>query len=89
LSTEQEQRDAEQVIAWLAGQPWCTGAVGMWGISWGGFNAIQVAPRRPPALRAIIAVDASDDLFHDDVQRCDGTLVRERAWQRRLPRDGH
>jgi len=72
--TEQEQRDAEDVIAWLAAQPWCTGAVGMWGISWGGFNAIQVALRRPPALKAIIAVDASDDLFHDDVHYIDGLL---------------
>jgi uncharacterized protein len=70
--TETEQRDAEAVIAWLASQPWCTGAVGMWGISWGGFNAIQVALRRPPALRAIIAIDASDDLFHDDVHYIDG-----------------
>jgi uncharacterized protein len=72
--TEQEQLDAEAVIAWLASQPWCTGAVGMWGISWGGFNAIQVALRRPPALKAIIAVDASDDLFHDDVHYIDGLL---------------
>jgi uncharacterized protein len=72
--TETEQRDAEDVIAWLAAQPWCTGAVGMWGISWGGFNAIQVALRRPPALKAIIAVDASDDLFHDDVHYIDGLL---------------
>jgi putative CocE/NonD family hydrolase len=72
--TEQEQRDAEDVIAWLAAQPWCTGTVGMWGISWGGFNAIQVALRRPPALQAIIAVDASDDLFHDDVHYIDGLL---------------
>ncbi len=72
--TEQEQLDAETVIAWLARQPWCTGAVGMWGISWGGFNAIQVAMRRPPALKAIIAVDASDDLFHDDVHYIDGLL---------------
>ena len=70
--TETEQCDAEAVIAWLAGQPWCTGAVGMWGISWGGFNAIQVALRRPPALKAILAVDASDDLFHDDVHYIDG-----------------
>jgi uncharacterized protein len=29
--TETEQQDAETVIAWLAAQPWCTGAVGMWG----------------------------------------------------------
>ena len=72
--TETEQRDAEDVIAWLAAQPWCTGAVGMWGISWGGFNAIQVALRRPPALKAIIAVDAADDLFHDDVHYIDGLL---------------
>jgi uncharacterized protein len=72
--SEQEQRDAEDAIAWLASQPWCSGAVGMWGISWGGFNAIQVALRRPPALRAIVAVDASDDLFHDDVHYIDGLL---------------
>jgi uncharacterized protein len=70
--TETEQRDAEMVIAWLAAQPWCTGAIGMWGISWGGFNAIQVALRQPPALKAIIAVDASDDLWHDDVHYIDG-----------------
>ena len=52
--------------------PGAPGAVGMWGISWGGFNAIQVALRRPPALKAILAVDASDDLFHDDVHYIDG-----------------
>ena len=53
--TEQEQRDAEDVIAWLADQPWCTGAVGMWGISWGGFNSIQIASRqrrRPRSRRS-------------------------------------
>jgi uncharacterized protein len=74
--TEQEQLDAEAVIAWLADQPWCTGAVGMWGISWGGFNSIQIAMRQPPppALKAIIAVEASDDMFHDDVHYIDGLL---------------
>ena len=72
--TEQEQADAEAVIAWLAAQPWCTGSVGMWGISWGGFNSIQIAMRRPPALKAIVAVEASDDMFHDDVHYIDGLL---------------
>ena len=43
----QEQDDALEVIAWLAAQPWCNGAVGMMGISWGGFNAI--AGRGPPS----------------------------------------
>ena len=51
-----EQDDAVEVIAWLAAQPWCTGRVGMMGNSWGGFNALQVAARRPPALGAIITV---------------------------------
>src|ERR671922_2158119 len=46
---QQEQDDAVEVIAWLASQPWCTGTVGMMGISWGGFNSLQVAARRPPA----------------------------------------
>ena len=44
---QQEQDDALEVIAWLAAQPWCSGAVGMMGISWGGFNALQVAALPP------------------------------------------
>jgi uncharacterized protein len=70
--SEREQADGEAVIAWLAAQPWSSGAAGMWGISWGGFNAIQLAMRRPPALGAIVAVDASDDLFHLDIHYIDG-----------------
>jgi predicted acyl esterase len=72
--SEQEQRDGEQVIAWLASQPWSSGKVGMFGISWGGFNSIQLAMRHPPALKAIIAVDATEQLFHDDVHYIDGML---------------
>src|SRR5208283_1329218 len=37
--SQQEQLDGEQVIAWLASQPWSNGKVGMFGISWGGFNS--------------------------------------------------
>lgn len=72
--SEQEQLDGEQVIAWLASQPWSNGNVGMFGISWGGFNSIQMAMRRPPALKAILAVDATDQLFHDDVHYVDGIM---------------
>lgn len=72
--TEQEQRDGEEVIAWLAAQPFSTGKVGMFGISWGGFNSIHMAMRNPPALKAIIAVDATDDLYEDDVHFVDGGL---------------
>jgi len=72
--SEQEQLDGEQVIAWLAAQPWSNGKVGMFGISWGGFNAIQLAMRRPPALKAILAVDATEELFHDDIHYIDGMM---------------
>jgi uncharacterized protein len=72
--SEIEQRDGEEVIAWLAAQPFSNGNVGMFGISWGGFNAIHMAMRNPPALKAIIAVDATDDLYHDDVHYMDGIM---------------
>jgi uncharacterized protein len=70
--SEQEQVDGEQVIAWLARQPWCNGNIGMFGISWGGFTALQMAMRHPPALKAIVALHATAELFHDDVHYIDG-----------------
>jgi uncharacterized protein len=71
----QELDDACEVIAWLAEQPWCTGKVGMAGISWGGFNALQVAALRPPALEAIISVCSTDDRYADDVHYHGGCVV--------------
>ncbi len=65
--TPQEQRDVCEVIAWLAAQPWCTGNVGMTGISWTGFNSLQVAALRPPALKAIVTLMSTDDRYADDV----------------------
>jgi len=72
---EQEQDDALAVIAWLASQPWCNGKVGMTGYSWGGFNSLQVAARRPPALKAIIPVHATDDRYGDDCHYMGGGLL--------------
>ncbi len=73
--TPQEQDDCLEVIAWIAAQPWCTGAVGMMGYSWSGFNCLQVAARRPPALRAIASCFASDDRFADDVHYRGGLVI--------------
>ena len=70
--SEQEQLDALQIISWLAHQPWSNGNVGMMGISWSGFNSLQMAMRHAPELKAIIAVDATAELFHDDVHYMDG-----------------
>ena len=72
-----EQDDAVAAIAWLAAQPWCSGRVGMTGISWGGFNALQVAARRPPALAAIITHCSTDDRYADDVHWMGGTLLTD------------
>ena len=70
--SEQEQLDGLQIIAWLAHQPWSNGNVGMMGISWSGFNSLQMAMRHAPELKAIIAVAATAELFHDDVHYMDG-----------------
>jgi putative CocE/NonD family hydrolase len=72
--SDQEQQDGLQVIDWLSKQPWSNGNVGMMGISWGGFNAIQLANLHPPALKAIIAMCATEDLFHDDIHYIDGLM---------------
>jgi putative CocE/NonD family hydrolase len=70
--SEQEQKDGVEAIAWLARQPWSNGNVGMWGFSWGGFNSIQIAARRPPGLKAILPAEATEDLFQDDIHYIDG-----------------
>ncbi len=70
-----EQDDCLEVLAWLARQPWCTGKCGMIGISWGGFNGLQVAARRPPSLKAVISLCSTDDRYADDVHYMGGALL--------------
>lgn len=69
-----EQDDAVEIIAWLARQPWSNGAVGMRGISWGGFSTLQTAMRRPPALKAIMPMACSDRRYTDDAHYVGGCL---------------
>jgi len=72
---QQEQDDGLAVLKWLARQPWCSGRVGMFGISWGGFNALQIAARKPPELGAIITVCSTDDRYRDDIHHMGGCLL--------------
>ena len=76
----QEQEDALAVIEWLAAQPWCTGAVGMMGISWGGFNALQIAALQPSALKAIITLCSTDDRYATDIHFMGGAVLTAKAW---------
>ncbi len=71
----QEQDDALEAIAWIARQPWCSGAVGMIGKSWGGFNGLQIAARQPPALKAIVTAYSTDDRYADDAHYMGGCLL--------------
>ncbi len=79
--TEAETIDGYDAVEWLATQPWCTGDVGMWGISYGGFTSIQVAKRRPPHLRAILPMYATDDRYRDDVHIRGGCVTASEKCQ--------
>jgi len=82
----QEQDDALNVLAWIAAQPWCTGAIGMMGISWGGFNSLQIAARQPPELKAIVTVASTDDRYADDVHYRGGCVLASNmlSWAARM-----
>ncbi len=73
--TRQEWNDGTEAIAWIAAQRWCNGSVGMIGLSWGGFTALQIAALRPPALKAIITVGSTDDRYRDDMHFTGGCLI--------------
>lgn len=75
--TEAEQLDGVDAIAWIAAQPWCDGQVSMIGISWGGFNGLQIAARQPPALRTVITVGSTDDRYATDVHWVGGCLSKD------------
>ena len=73
--TDLEIEDGIEVISWLTQQPWCDGNVGMMGISWGGFNSLQIAARNPPGLKAIMSACASDDTYSDNMHFMGGCLL--------------
>ncbi|WP_299656290.1 CocE/NonD family hydrolase [uncultured Tateyamaria sp.] len=75
--TQQELDDAVEVINWAAAQPWCNGNVGMMGISWGGFNGLQVAAMAPEPLKAVITLCSTVDRFADDIHYKGGCLLNE------------
>ncbi len=80
--SETETLDGVAVVEWLARQPWCNGRVGMFGISWGGFNSLQIAARAPEPLKAIVTVCSTDDRYDNDVHYTGGSVlaVDMHAW---------
>jgi putative CocE/NonD family hydrolase len=80
--SEVELADGVDVVNWLASQPWCTGKVGMFGISWGGFNSLRIAALAPEPLKAIVTVCSTDDRYDNDAHYMGGSVlaVDMHAW---------
>lgn len=74
---QRELDDGVEIIRWIAQQDWCSGSVGMIGISWGGFNGLQIAALRPPELKAVISVCSTDDRYADDVHYMGGCMLTD------------
>ena len=72
---QQEWDDAIAVMKWVAEQPWSTGDWGMMGISWGGFNALQVAALRPEGLKSVISLCSTSDRYADDIHYKGGCML--------------
>jgi hypothetical protein len=72
---QQELDDGVEMLRWIGEQPWCTGRIGMIGISWGGFNGLQLAAMQPPELGAVITLCSTDDRYADDVHHMGGCLL--------------
>ena len=78
---KQEQDDALEIIDWITSQAWCSGTVGIIGISWGGFNGLQIAARQPQALKAIVSICSTDDRYADDIHYMGGSMLCDNiAW---------
>ena len=72
---QSELDDGVEILRWIAAQPWCDGNIGMIGISWGGFNGLQIAAMQPPELKAVVSVCSTDDRYADDVHYMGGCLL--------------
>lgn len=75
--TAREQDDACEIIAWASAQPWCSGPVAIFGISWGGVNGLQIGARRPPMLKAIVTACMPGDRFATDCHYMGGCLLND------------
>ncbi|MFF0397476.1 CocE/NonD family hydrolase [Streptomyces sp. NPDC005248] len=67
--------DGVAVVHWLAGQEWCSGRVGMFGISWGGSVSLRIAALAPEPLKAIVTVCSTDDRYDNDAHYMGGSVL--------------
>ncbi len=63
--SRREAEDLAACIEWAAAQPWCTGKVGLSGISYYAMNQWHVAALHPPHLAAMIPWEGAADFYRD------------------------
>jgi uncharacterized protein len=57
--------DGYDLVEWIARQPWCTGKVGTFGLSYSGWQQWWTASQSPPSLKAIVPEVAPPDQFYN------------------------
>lgn len=72
-----ELRDGYDTCEWLAQQPWCTGKIGTFGGSQGGYAQNYLAVTQPPHLVCQYMTDTGLSLFHEGY-RIGGTTRPQR-----------
>lgn len=90
LFSDTEALDYHDVVEWVAAQPWCTGRVGLDGVSYLAISQYKAAATRPPHLAAICPWEGFSDLYRDFARpggiREDGFTIIWSAGTRRAAR---
>jgi uncharacterized protein len=76
-----EQRDLYLCIEWVAAQPWCSGKVGMNGISYYAANQWRAAATQPPHLTAICVWEGWADSYRDGNRHGGIICTFRKNWQ--------
>ncbi|NOY43310.1 MAG: CocE/NonD family hydrolase [Planctomycetes bacterium] len=63
--TPKHKTDGYDLVQWIAKQPWCSGKVGTYGLSYMGWTQWWTASQTPPALKAIVPEVAPPDHFYN------------------------
>jgi len=76
-----ETRDIYECIEWSAAQPWCTGRVGMNGISYYASNQWRAAALKPPHLAAICVWEGWNDAYRESARHGGIICSFRKNWQ--------
>jgi uncharacterized protein len=76
-----ETKDIHDCIEWTAAQPWCSGKVGMNGISYYASNQWRAAAAQPPHLAAICAWEGWNDAYRESARHGGIICSFRKNWQ--------